>query len=349
MPGPSSRRAPVPISSRRCEACGSSSPGRSPTASAPRRPCARAATPSCWRRCCAPSRSRSRCRTNGSAPSCSPAPMRRAPSPIIRAARSSRRCRRSPSAAAPPRPRAPWAFARCTPPTATRAISSLCCAPISCARSPIRTARRCSISPARTAPAISPKVISRKPACPCAPWWSIAPSRPRVFRLRSRPRLAQGAIDGVLHFSARSAEAYLDCAAQGGIARSGARTDALLSLPPGGGAARRRRRGRGADRGPAGRDGDAGAGGGEVSRKRVSRATGARPLGRADGDPGPSVRLREAQYCKAPARSPWVPDLRSRARSLVRDTQSPRVAVSLAAATSRVPLARHPRYRKRRE
>ena len=31
--------------------------------------------------------------------------------------------------------------------------------------------------------------------------------------------LARGAIDGVLHFSARSAEAYLDCAAQGGIAR----------------------------------------------------------------------------------------------------------------------------------
>ena len=29
--------------------------------------------------------------------------------------------------------------------------------------------------------------------------------------------LARGAIDGVLHFSARSAEAYLDCAAQGGI------------------------------------------------------------------------------------------------------------------------------------
>ena len=29
--------------------------------------------------------------------------------------------------------------------------------------------------------------------------------------------LAQGAIDGVLHFSARTAEAYLDCAAQGGI------------------------------------------------------------------------------------------------------------------------------------
>ena len=29
--------------------------------------------------------------------------------------------------------------------------------------------------------------------------------------------LAQRAIDGVLHFSARSAEAYLDCAARGGI------------------------------------------------------------------------------------------------------------------------------------
>ena len=81
----------------------------------------------------------------------------------------------------------------------------------SCAYSPA-TARRCFISPARTAPAISPP-----PACPCTPRWSIARSRPMHFPPPVAAALAQGAIDGVLHFSARSAEAYLDCAARGGI------------------------------------------------------------------------------------------------------------------------------------
>ncbi len=47
--------------------------------------------------------------------------------------------------------------------------------------------------------------------------WSIARSRPRRFHRPSATALAAGEIDGVLHFSRRSAEAYLDCAAAAGI------------------------------------------------------------------------------------------------------------------------------------
>ena len=103
-----------------------------------------------------------------------------------------------------------------------------------------------------------------QPACPCAPWWSIAPSRPRAFRLMSRPRWRGARSTACCIFPRRSAEAYLDCAARGGISAERARAGALLSLPPGGGAARRRRRCRGADRGPARRGRAAGTGGSGV-------------------------------------------------------------------------------------
>ena len=44
-----------------------------------------------------------------------------------------------------------------------------------------------------------------------APWWSIAPPRPSVFRPRRARRWSRARIDGVLHFSRRSVESYLDC------------------------------------------------------------------------------------------------------------------------------------------
>ena len=43
------------------------------------------------------------------------------------------------------------------------------------------------------------------------PWWSIAPPRRSGFRRRRGRRWQQGGIDGVLHFSRRSVESYLDC------------------------------------------------------------------------------------------------------------------------------------------
>ena len=126
--------APAQISSRRCEACACSSPGRSPTASAPRRPCAHAATPSCWRRCCARD---DRVRAPG------PGVQRRRAHQRERGARhrGASRARAAHGADGvhrrPPhrrgRPRR-WAFATSGPPTATSAISSISCAPILCAR-----------------------------------------------------------------------------------------------------------------------------------------------------------------------------------------------------------------------
>ena len=67
--------------------------------------------------------------------------------------------------------------------------------------------------------------------------WSIAPSRPRRFPPTVRDALAAGRIDGVLHFSRRSAEAYLACAAAAGTPRQGAGARALLPVAAGGRAA----------------------------------------------------------------------------------------------------------------
>ena len=74
------------------------------------------------------------------------------------------------------------------------------------------SARRCSISPARTAPAISPP--AGLPVHTAVVYRAV---KAEHFPPPVAAALAQGAIDGVLHFSARSAEAYLDCAARGGI------------------------------------------------------------------------------------------------------------------------------------
>ena len=45
-------------------------------------------------------------------------------------------------------------------------------------------------------------------ACRCAPWRSIAPSRPQPFRRPVGRRSPPAQLDGVLHFSRRSAEAF---------------------------------------------------------------------------------------------------------------------------------------------
>ena len=179
--------APVPISSRRCEACASSSPGRSPTASAPRRPCARAATPSCWRRCCAPSRSRSRCPDQAfSAVVLTSANAARAVAAHPRPARS--------SSALPA-----FAVGRRTA-EAARAVGfrdvhsadgdkgrsrrDLLRAQFACA-----SARAAALSRRR-----GPRRRSRRPRGrrPCTPWWSIARSRPSASRRRCAAALARG-------------------------------------------------------------------------------------------------------------------------------------------------------------
>ena len=48
-----------------------------------------------------------------------------------------------------------------------------------------------------------------------------------------REALTAGWLDGVLHFSRRSAETYLDCAAAAGVTRAGAGADALLPVAAG--------------------------------------------------------------------------------------------------------------------
>ena len=65
-------------------------------------------------------------------------------------------------------------------------------------------------------------------------------------------------------------------------------------------------------------------------RSHVSRATGARPLGRADGDPGPSARLVanswRASSARLHTRGPWVPGL----AALARDTRVYRLLLARA-------------------
>ena len=91
-------------------------------------------------------------------------------------------------------------------------------------------AGRCSISPAKSAPAIWaanwPRAASR-----WRPSSSIAPSRRRHFRTMCGPRWRRAQIDGVLHFSRRSVESYLDCARD---LPAGARTHPLLPVGAGG-------------------------------------------------------------------------------------------------------------------
>ena len=72
-------------------------------------------------------------------------------------------------------------------------------------------ARRCSISPARTAPRDLAGELAAH-GLRSRPSWSTAPCKARAFRPTVRTALEAGRIDGVLHFSRRSAEAYLDCA-----------------------------------------------------------------------------------------------------------------------------------------
>ncbi len=73
-----------------------------------------------------------------------------------------------------------------------------------------RAARRCSIWRAKIAPAISP-AASPPAGIAVRTARSIGPSRRRRFRRRAG-RAGGGALDGVLHFSRRSAETYVDCA-----------------------------------------------------------------------------------------------------------------------------------------
>ena len=287
MPAASSSSAPAQISSRRCEACACSSPGRSPTASAPRRPCARAATPSCWRRCCARRRSRSCSRTRRSAPSCSPARMRRAPSRThpgraqLTALTAFTVGRRTAEAA-----RAVGFRDVRSADGDKRDLVDLLRADLRALRTDLCACatRRCSISPARTAPAISPP-----PACPCTPRWSIARSRPSTFRRRSRRRWRSASSTASCIFppAARRPISTAPRAAGSAIRRL---RRCITALAPGRGAAVRRRRRCDADCGPPRRDGAAGACG--IGVTGVSRASAASALARAERDPGTHARRR---------------------------------------------------------
>src|SRR6266446_5807986 len=124
--------------------------------------------------------------------------MPRARFTAIPGATRSSRCRHSPSGATPPRRRAPRASARSSAPTATRTISPRCCA-----RASTNVPRRSFISPARIVPLLT----------------AVAYRAVKVERFAPdvAAALAQGALDGVLHFSRRSAQAYLDCATRARI------------------------------------------------------------------------------------------------------------------------------------
>ena len=211
----SSRRAPAPISSRRCEACGCSSPGRSPTASAPPQalrarghdvvlaPLLRIETVAIRA-----------ARTARSAPSCSPAP--------TRARAIAEHPRRAQLTALPA-----FAVGRRTAEAARAAGLSRCpvrrrrqgrsrrvsCAPISCARTPMRT-RAAALSRRRGPRRRSRRCRARLPVHTVVVYRAVKAAR---FPPDVAAALARGAIDGVLHFSPRSAEAYLDCAAHDGI------------------------------------------------------------------------------------------------------------------------------------
>src|SRR5215472_424421 len=102
--------------------------------------------------------------------------MPRAPSPAIPGARRSSRCRHSPSAATPPRRSAPLLYLAGEDRAGDLAASGV----------PLRTA-----------------VVYR----------AVKVER---FAPDVAAALAQGALDGVLHFSRRSAQAYLDCATRVG-------------------------------------------------------------------------------------------------------------------------------------
>ena len=54
-------------------------------------------------------------------------------------------------------------------------------------------------------------------ACACSRRWSTAPRRSEAFPPDAAEALSTGRLDGVLHFSRRSAETYLDCADKAGM------------------------------------------------------------------------------------------------------------------------------------
>ena len=74
-------------------------------------------------------------------------------------------------------------------------------APLSCRRGALRRSRRRSCA---------------REVLPCTRRWSIAPLSPRICRAM-RSRLWRPAIDGVFHFSRRSAEAYVNAARKAGL------------------------------------------------------------------------------------------------------------------------------------
>ena len=268
--------------------------------------------------------------TNGSAPSCSPAPTRRAPSPIIRAARSSRRCRRSPSAAAPPRPRAPWAFATVHSADGDKDdLVALLRADLVRTKSDAHGAPLLYLAGEDRAGDLARRSAAL-PVCTAVVYRAVKAER---FPPTVAAALAQGAIDGVLHFSRRSAEAYLDCAARAGIARSRRSRRCIIVSP-----ARWRRRSPppapprcGSRPGPTRRRCWISSGRGEgADVAAVALGLLPPPLWGRGGEAG-SSRLRQAVPAEDRAPPPPTPPHKGEGSAAY-------------AATLRIPLAPHPGY-----